>query len=261
MKDMSLSVDSISYAYPKGRQLFCDLSFSLSAGEILTVIGPNGIGKSTLLDCLAGLIEPGTGSIRLEDTDILVLSKAELARQIGYARQQFVSLPGYSVLDYVLMGRAPHISLFASPGEGDLAVARDCLDELGLSHLGKSKLSTLSGGERQQVELARVLAQQPSILILDEPTASLDFANQTKVLTQLKELAARNYIVIITTHNPNHAMEFGSKVGLLGWPKGGFSELDPTQLTSEMLSDLYGVEVSIVKAEGSERRLCVVGSC
>jgi iron complex transport system ATP-binding protein len=211
--------------------LFSGLSFSLQQGGTLALLGRNGNGKTTLLKCLAGLLTPGAGSVRCAGT-------------IGYVPQSFTPAFGYSVLDVVLMGRARHVGLFSNPTAMDRQQARDALDLIGLGSLSQRSVTTLSGGERQLVLIARALASEANILLLDEPASALDFHNQALMLSTLRRLALqRSLTIVMTTHEPTHALEIADRAVLLGG--SGRSEEGPveTMCTEHRLSDLYGISM------------------
>lgn len=209
--------------------LFADLSFTLTAGQTLVLLGRNGRGKTTLLKCIAGLLAPAAGEIRS-------------AGIIGYVPQHFAPVFSYSVLDVVVMGRARHVGLFASPSANDRIAAEAALDQLGLAQLAQRSVTTLSGGERQLVLIARALASEADILLLDEPASALDFHNQAAVLSTLRRLAAeRGLTVVMTTHEPTHALEIADRAVLLHGD--GVAEEGPVaeMCTEAKLSELYAM--------------------
>lgn len=222
--------------------LFRNLSFSLSRGQTLALQGQNGRGKTTLLKCLANLAKPTEGAIKC-------------GGMIGYVPQQFSTPFSYSLYDVVLMGRARHIGLFSNPTLQDHARTREALDLVGLSALSDRAIMTLSGGERQLGLMARALASQADILLLDEPASALDFRNQAIVLSTLGRLSAdRGLIIIMTTHEPTHALEIADRaVFLYGAAR---SEEGPVNviLTEEKLTDLYGIAMKKIKLSGNAER-------
>lgn len=209
--------------------LFRDLSFTVARGQTLVLLGRNGRGKTTLLKSIAGLIAPTSGSIRCKG-------------EIGYVPQSFLPAFSYSVFDIVLMGRARHIGMFSNPTAADRVHAMEALAQLGLADLAPRSITTLSGGERQLVLIARALASEAEILLLDEPASALDFRNQAVVLSTLRRLAReRGLTVVMTTHEPTHALEIADRAVLLYG--GGVAEEGPVAevLTAAKLSDLYGM--------------------
>lgn len=171
---MKLTVCDAEYHYDATRTSgFRNVSFSLEDGEVMSILGPNGCGKTTLLKCLNSLIKLGKGSIAVDNRDIARLPRAEIARSIGYVPQLHQPAFPFSVLDTVLVGRAPHLGLLESPKPDDVRIAEESLETMGIYHLRDKPYTQLSGGERQLVIFARVLAQQPSLLLLNEPTSHL----------------------------------------------------------------------------------------
>ncbi|MCU0819722.1 MAG: ABC transporter ATP-binding protein [Beijerinckiaceae bacterium] len=237
-----LAGENLSFGYP-GRRVGQGVSLGVKAGEVLALLGPNGGGKTTLLKTLIGLLAPQAGRVVLEGKPLADFPVTERARRIGYVPQAHAGAFAFSVRDVVLMGRTAHQGLFASPSEADRALALAKLGELGIAHLAEQPYTMISGGERQLVLIARALAQEPRVIVLDEPTASLDFGNQGKVLRQIAELKSRGLAVLFTTHDPNHALRHADRVALLG--RGALlAEGPPAEmLTVESLAALYGAAI------------------
>jgi len=191
------------------------LDVALAKGEVLALLGPNGGGKTTLLKTLLGLLRPKAGSVTLDGKPLNAYGLGERARAIAYVPQVHVGTFAFSVETVVLMGRSAHGSLFSSPSARDRAVTRAALDRFGIAHLSQRPYTMISGGERQLVLLARALAQEPQFVVLDEPTASLDFGNQGKVMEEIRSLAASGHGVLFTTHDPNHALRAADRAYLL----------------------------------------------
>lgn len=208
---MLLQVENGSFAYVKDNPILHDITFSLNEGEILAVMGTNGIGKTTLLKCLMGVLKWQSGSSLIDGRD----SSLE-RRKIGYVPQARRFSYSYSVRDMVVFGRAKYMSVFASPGKEDYAVADEALEEMGIIHLRDSSVGQLSGGQLQLVLIARALAGQPRIMILDEPEAHLDFSNQFMILQIIQRLAKEKGIAcVMNTHYPNHALRIADHILLL----------------------------------------------
>jgi iron complex transport system ATP-binding protein len=191
------------------------LDVALSTGEVLALLGPNGGGKTTLLKTLLGLLKPISGEVRLDDRPLAHLSVRERARFIAYVPQVHVSTFAFTVEAIVLMGRTAHGSLFSRPSDVDRAAAARALERFAISHLADRPYTMISGGERQLALLARALAQDPQFIVLDEPTASLDFGNQGRVMREIRALAASGHGILFTTHDPNHAARAADRVYLL----------------------------------------------
>jgi iron complex transport system ATP-binding protein len=225
-----------------GPWLFADLSFSLDRGQTLVLLGRNGRGKTTLLRCLAGLIPPTAGTIQRQGV-------------VGYVPQHFQPPFAYSVLDVVLMGRARHVGLFSAPSAEDRRRAQEALDLIGLAPLQRRSVTTLSGGERQLVLIARALSSEADILLLDEPASALDFRNQAVMLATLRRLVAeRGLTMVMTTHEPTHALEVADRAVFLHG--AGHAEEGPIKdlCTDSRLSMLYGIPMRRLDYGIGERR-------
>jgi iron complex transport system ATP-binding protein len=256
---MKLTVSSAEFHYDAtGTSGFNNVSFSLEDGEVMSILGPNGCGKTTLLKCLNSLIKIGKGSIAVDDQDISRLPRAEIARSIGYVPQLHQPAFPFSVLDTVLVGRAPHLGLLESPGLEDVSIAEKSLETMGIYHLRDKPYTQLSGGERQLVIFARVLAQQPSLLLLDEPTSHLDFGNQIRLLRIVENLAATGLPIIMTSHFPDHAFLVSSKVALM--KQGEFIDIGTPDevITDNNLEKVYNIKVKVINVDsGVNRKVCV----
>jgi iron complex transport system ATP-binding protein len=253
---MTLSADKLGFGY-RGRSVGSGVSLDLRAGEVLCLLGPNGGGKTTLMKTLLGLLPPVAGTVRLDGEGISGWSRQRLARIIGYVPQAHAAFFPFAVIDIVLMGRSAHIGLFATPSRTDHAVAERALATLGIGHLRHRVYTEISGGERQLVLIARALAQEPRVLIMDEPTASLDFGNQLRVLNQIAALARSGIAVLFSTHDPDHVFLCGDRVALLH--DGAMDEIGSPEaiITAAALKRLYGVEVQVVELPDHETRTCV----
>ena len=191
------------------------LDVALSTGEVLALLGPNGGGKTTLLKTLLGLIKARAGDVELDGRPLGAYSIRERARVIAYVPQVHIGTFAFTVETVVLMGRTAHGNLFSAPSAHDRAVIRAVLERFGIAQLSSRPYTQISGGERQLVLLARALAQEPRFIVLDEPTASLDFGNQGKVMREIRGLAQSGHGVLFTTHDPNHALRAADRAYLL----------------------------------------------
>ena len=248
---MILAADALGFSYPgRAGPVFSGVSLDVAAGEVVCVLGPNGVGKSTLLRCLAGLSAPSAGSVQLEGQPIASLSRAAIARLLALVPQSYETVFAFSVRTVVEMGRAPHLGLFDAPGDEASRLTRDALTTLGIAHLIDAAYREISGGERQLVQIARVLVQAPKLMILDEPTAHLDFANQARFLALMRRLAAGGLAVIFTTHAPDHAYALADRTLVMSPDHPPV--LGPTEeiLTEAALFRAYGVPIRLIRAGG-----------
>lgn len=232
------------------------IDLAVGAGEVFCLLGPNGSGKTTLFRTLLALIPAISGEVRLAGTPLAELSRREIARRIAYVPQAETATFAYTVEDMVLMGRTAHRGAFSAPGEEDRREAAAAIGRLGLEPLAGRIYAELSGGQRQLVLIARALAQQAPCLVLDEPTASLDFGNRVRVLQVVRGLAASGLAVILSTHDPDQAFAVGSRAALL--TDGRILAAGPPEqaLTAAHLSAVYGVGIEVIRlADG--RRICV----
>ncbi|MGH6944329.1 MAG: ABC transporter ATP-binding protein [Geminicoccaceae bacterium] len=253
---MTLEVEGLAFGYP-GKPVGRDAAFRLAEGEVICLLGPNGCGKTTMFKTILGLIPPQGGRVTIDGSDLARWTRARRARTLAYVPQAHNSFFPFRVLDTVLMGRTARMGLFAMPGERDRQAARDALQGLHVEQLAAADYTRISGGQRQLVLIARALAQEPRFLVMDEPTASLDFGNQVMVLQQVERLAARGIGVIMSTHAPDQAFACADRV-LLMQDGRIVAEGEPEAvLTSERLRAVYGVEVCVSRMAGLDRPVCV----
>ena len=253
---MSIEVRDLSFSYGD-RPVLQGVSFRVEKGEFLSILGPNGVGKSTLFRCVLGLLSGYTGTVLVDGVDARSFSVREAARHIAYIPQSSHPIFNYSVFDIVLMGRTSGLSAFRSPRKEDREVCAWALGKVGIPHLSDRCFHRLSGGEQQLVLLARALVQKAPILMLDEPTANLDFGNQLRVLEQCRSLAREGYTVIQTTHNPEQSYLFSDRILAIQHGRV-LTEGSPREvLTEETIRALYGVEVRIASLRGDRARFCV----
>ncbi len=254
---MILDVREAGFRYNPARMVFANVSFSLDTEEVLCILGPNGIGKSTLIRCLASLYPLCAGSIRLHGRDIGSLPYRDVARVIGYVPQAHEITFPFPVREFVLMGRAPHLGLFATPAKADYEVADAVIEIVGIGKIAGKPVNEISGGEYQLAMIARALAQEPEVLLLDEPTSHLDFGNQIRVLGIIDRLARDGLSVIMSSHFPDHAFLSSDNVAIM--QHGSFMAygLAEEVITEENLRETYGVDVSITYSRDAARHICV----
>lgn len=253
--DKLFDVKHVSFSYG-GEEIFSDISFSIDRGDVLCILGPNGTGKTTLIKCLNGLHDIDSGEILINGKNIKKLSFKEISKHVGYIPQSHVPSFPFKVFDVVIMGRAPYLNLGESPKENDKEIALNALKTLGIEHLKDKEYTNLSGGERQLVFLARVLCQQPDILILDEPTSHLDFGNQIKLLEIIDNLASSGLSIIMSSHFPDHAFLSSTKVAILKNKQFIDFGTPNDVVTEENLKRAYSIDVKLIELD-DERKVCV----
>src|SRR5919109_1475480 len=244
-----LEVQSLAFGFPR-RIVGRDVSFTLGAGEVMCVLGPNGGGKTTLFRTLLGLLEKHSGSIVLDGHPLEQLSRSEIARRVGYVPQGHSAYFAYTVREFVLMGRTAHLGVFASPAKKDYTVANRALESLGIGSLADKPVTEISGGERQLALVARALAQAPKLLVLDEPTASLDFGNQVRVLQKITALAGSGIAILFSSHDPDHAFLCARRALLLA--EGRVLEIGAPRdvIRPDTLERMYRVSVEVLPLPG-----------
>lgn len=236
------------------------VTFSVRSGEVCSLLGPNGVGKTTLFKTILGFLKMKAGDILLEGESIRKWPKRKLARSLGYVPQVHDPPFPYSVMDVVLLGRMSHTGLFASPSKSDRDIAEQTLETLGVPYLRDKLYTEISGGERQMVLIARALVQEPDFLVLDEPTSNLDYGNQVRVLQQINALAGRGLGILMTTHQPEHVFMCPGKVALMQRGGGFDFGLPDEVVTEENLLAAYGVNVQIASVpvkDGTYLKTCV----
>lgn len=212
----TLSTRNLSFSYDGNTPTLQNLTFDVRAGEFLSVIGPNGSGKSTLLRLLDRILLPRQGSITLDGQDINTFQRSELARRIAFVSQESGTLFPFTVMEMILMGRAPHARGSLFENEHDRTIALTMMERMDIAHLADHPVTALSGGEKQRVFIARALAQQPEILLLDEPNAHLDIAHQIDVFTILRTLVKESGLTVISvSHDLNLAGTFSNRIAML----------------------------------------------
>ena len=236
------------------RRIGDSITLQIRAGEVLCLLGPNGSGKTTLFRTLLGLLPALHGTVRVGGRPLLEWSRQNLARMLAYVPQSQMLPFAFDVEELVLMGRVGHIGRFAQPSALDHQIAHQALETLGIAHLAGRSCMDVSGGERQLALVARALAQEAQVLILDEPTASLDFGNQLRVLEQIAVLSARGIAVLMSTHQPEHALRVADRIAFL---KAGriVSQGGREIVDVPALADWYGADARLV---GAGLATCVV---
>ena len=256
---MNLEAKHLDFGY-RDHRVGSDVSLALEAGEVLCLLGPNGSGKTTLFKTLLGLLSPQGGRVLFDGTDLQQKKRDEVARLVSYVPQAHAAFFPFTVGEVVLMGRTAHLGVFSSPSRRDREVAQAVIERMGLGHLAESIYTRISGGERQLTLIARALAQDARIVVMDEPTANLDFGNQVRVLEQIRSLAGAGMGVLLSTHDPDHAFVCADRVAMLHEGKLARVGRPADAITSESLRQLYGVEVVVTEVElgaGIRRSSCL----
>jgi len=251
-----MEIKELCFSYAE-HSVLKNISFTAEHGQMLSVLGPNGVGKSTLFRCMLGLLRPQKGDTFIDNESILNMSSRDLALKIAYIPQSHNPAFNFSVFDMVLMGTTSQLGTFSAPQKEQVQLVRQALERLGISHLENRGYANISGGERQLVLIARAIVQKARILVMDEPSASLDYGNRIRVMQTVRSLVSDGYAVIQSTHDPDQAYLYSDRVlalyqgQVLAWGT-------PEQtITDSVISKLYGVEVDICSLRGDSIRICV----
>lgn len=246
-----IEIKNASFGYTE-QAIFEKINVKINEGEILCVIGPNGCGKTTLLDCILGIKKLRNGKIWMSGKDINTFKAHEIAKQIAYVPQSHEKTFPYTVLEIVLMGRAAHLNVFSTPTKEDVKIAEDCLEIVGLADLRHRPYTKLSGGEGQLVMIARALVQKAPVVIMDEPTAHLDFKNEMIVLETIVSLVKNTGLsVIMATHFPNHAFYFENNnlhtnIALMNNRNFAHEGTPSVVMNEENIKSLYNIDAKVV---------------
>ncbi|MEM1586181.1 MAG: ABC transporter ATP-binding protein [Candidatus Bathyarchaeia archaeon] len=237
-------IKNLRYRYPTSKvDVLRGIFLEVPDGKVTALLGPNGSGKSTLFKVLLKVLSPYEGEIYMNDEDLRCIDVDALSKIIAWVPQEEDSLFPYTVLEYVLLGRTPHLGFFNMPSKKDTEVVHDVLMQLGLSNTAHRKVTALSGGEKKLVSIARALAQESDTLILDEPTAHLDIGNKVKVLNVIRRLAESGRTVIFSTHDPNEAFLVADNVAIINGGEVISRGPPDTAITEELLERVYGVRI------------------
>lgn len=246
-----LRFNHVTYKYPAGDEPVMEaLDLDIEPGTITAILGPNGAGKTTLLHLSLGWLHPMNGWVELYGEPLKDFSRRELGRWMGLVPQAESTPFEYSLLEYVLLGRTPYLSPLAMPGVKDVQISTEMLEEVGLGGLHNRTMTSISGGERQLVLIARALAQQPKILLLDEPTSHLDLSNKGKLVQLLRQLQRRGVTIIFTTHEPDVASALATHMVLMRKGEILKTGLVGNVMTSNNLSELYHMPIEVKKLDG-----------
>ena len=253
-----LEAEHIAFCYDNGPRVFDDVCLLLYPGDICTILGPNGAGKSTLLSCLAGHLTPKKGRVTIDGQDIAYFTANSLALKMGYMAQIQVQVAGFSVRDYLAFGCAPHLGLCRTPGRPEYDRVEKVMERMRIVHLANKSILQISGGELQQVRIARVLVQEPGVILMDEPTNHLDYGNQIKVLQMIAQLAREESIaIVLTTHVPDHAILLDGNTGVLDHSGVFVTGRTAEIVTQANLSRIYNTELCVTYVPQAARTVCM----
>lgn len=256
---MTLGARGLGFGYP-AHAVGHGLDLDIGAHQVTMLLGPNGCGKTTLFRTLLGLLPAQAGTVTLDGMPLASLSRQEIARRLAYVPQVAEGYFPFSVLDVVLMGRAPFLGTFGTPGTKDRERALAALGQLGLDALAERSFSAISGGQRQLALIARALVQAAPVLIMDEPTANLDYGNQHRILKRARALASEGRTVVISSHNPDHALAYADQVVLMKSGRVLATGSAEATMTPERLSQMYDMPIAVLDVEhglGGRSRRCI----
>ncbi len=253
---MTLCVENLTFSY-KDRTVLENVSFSVGRGSVTAVLGPNGVGKSTLFKCILGLLTDYTGKATIDGVETKKLPAEKLAGLAAYIPQSHDTAFNFSVFDMVLMGTTARLRGFRVPSDEQNEITLQALEQLNISFLKDRDYRHISGGERQLVLIARALAQKVGVMIMDEPTANLDYGNGLRVLKQMRELADRGYTILFSTHSPDQAFLYADRVLALADRKIMADGSPKETITADLIKRLYGVDVVIESLYDDRVRCCI----
>lgn len=256
---MSIKVEGLSFSYGAHRVLH-DVGFEVPDGTLTVVLGPNGVGKTTLFRCILGLSAGYDGTIEVNGKDVARLSVAQRARELAYIPQAHANIFDYEVVDLVLMACGTDLGMMRSPTRRHEARAMEALERVGIAELAHRPITQLSGGQQQLALVARAIAQDSRAIVMDEPTSALDFANTSRVLGLVRELSAEGRSVLLSMHQPDQAYLYADR--MLAMQDGGVyaQGLPADVVTQERVSELYGVDVRVCPLFGDQARAVVPAS-
>ena len=248
-----LKVEDGHFQYSPEKKVLDGIDFSITSGDLVAILGPNGVGKTTLLKCTMGLQKWSEGSSYLNGKDIQTMSPRELFSTVAYVPQAKAGTPNYSVEDMVLLGRGSRIGIFRQPGKEDYEKVEQCMKKLGIGFLKGKRCAEISGGELQMVLIAKALASEPEVIVLDEPESNLDFRNQIMVMETLASLAEEGVACLFNTHYPSHALQYANKALLL--ERNGKTTYGTTEkiITEENVERAFSVKAVIGSVETIEK--------
>lgn len=253
---MTLSVESLSFSY-QDRTVLDNVSFSVRRGSMTALLGPNGVGKSTLFKCILGLLPGYSGKVTIGGVETKNLPAEKLAALAAYIPQSHDTAFNFSVFDMVLMGTTARLKGFRVPSDEQTEITLQALDRLNISFLKDRDYRRISGGERQLVLIARALAQKADVLIMDEPTANLDYGNSLRVLDQMRSLTDQGYTILFSTHSPDQVFLYADRALALSNQKILADGAPKETISAGLIKTLYGVDVIIESLYNDKIRCCI----
>lgn len=253
---MSILVENLDFSYGN-HQILHDLSFEIPDGMLVNVLGPNGVGKSTLFRCILGLNQNYSGIVMVNGKDIKSLSIRERAREISYIPQTHASVYDYEVVDVVLMATGSDLKMLSNPGPEQQKRAYDALDRIGIADFAHRMYTQISGGEQQLVLIARALAQNARTIVMDEPTSALDYGNTVRVLSTVRQLAREGMSIVQSTHQPDQAFLYADQTLVINDGRVHAFGNPKDVITKELVSTIYDVDVEVNSLYGDKVRVCV----
>lgn len=252
---MTLKIKNLNFSYKK-ESVLKNINLELDYGELSFIIGKNGSGKSTLFKCILSILNEYFGNIYIDDKNIKDMNIRQRASKISYVPQESNSLFNYTVEEIILMGTKAN-EIFKNPGNGDILKVKETLEKLNIKNLRYKNYLELSGGQRQLVLIARALVQGSKIIIMDEPTANLDFINQLYIMKCVKKLTEEGYLIFLSTHNPDYVFRYADKVVAL--KEGTVFAFGNTEeiMTEEILTQIYGYKIFVKTIDGTKEKVCI----
>ncbi|MEW5718182.1 MAG: heme ABC transporter ATP-binding protein [Chloroflexota bacterium] len=259
MSTLDLRAEQLSFAY-QDNAVLNEIDLAIQPGELVGLIGPNGSGKSTLIKCLSRALAPQRGRVWLDGHELAALAPQQIARHIAVVPQAVELPPGFTAFEIVLMGRVPHLAWWQNENARDKDIARAAMQATQTWSLADRLVNQLSGGERQRVVIARALAQEPQILLLDEPTAHLDVKHQIEVMELVRRLnRERGLAVLVVFHDLNLAAQYCSRLVLFKEGRVYKAGSPRDVIAPDVLREVYGVELLVVPHPQNQRPMAVVG--
>ena len=253
---MGIVAENLSFSYGQNK-ILDNISFVAEEGNLICLLGKNGVGKTTLFQILLGSLKSYEGNIRINEKSLKKYQERELALQLAYIPQSYQPAYNYTVEEMVLMGVTPSLGMFESPKKEHKIRAEKALEKVGLSSLKRQNFCRISSGEKQLVLIARAIAQNSKILLMDEPASNLDFGNGIRIMKLCRELTRNGYLIIQSTHNPQHALSYAGQVIVLDGGRIVAKGTPAESLTEEVLNHIYQVPVKLIQAPECDQKICI----